>query len=142
MPRTSLSRIASSTNRQLSSCRCHLSLQNPPDQTDKPKTASAHLFSLAEQEEVIENAILKAQNAPKSDKPWQGEISVRDSVLRALMDSQPAAMRVPGWKKSMQQPTSRRLPEEEVVASTSKLPVESGKPDRAPYPWEAVYRCV
>lgn len=140
MPRTSLSRIASSTSRHFSSCRCHL--QNPPDQSDKPKTASAHLYSLAEQEEVIENAILKAQNAPKSDKPWEGEISVRDSVLRALVDSQPAAMRVPGWKNSIQQPTSRPLPEEEVVASTSKLPDQSSTPDRAPYPWEAVYRYV
>lgn len=143
MPRTSLSRIAIPSARGFSTCHCRLD-KHDDTKARKVKTASEHLFTLAETEEAIENAILKAQSTPKSDVAWTGEESVKDQVLRMLIDSQSAPMRVPGWKKSIQQPTVRPLSEvlaeeREVRASTSKLPADD-EPIRYPKPWEATYR--
>ena len=143
MPRTSLSRIAIPPTRRFTTCHCRLD-KHDDTKPVKAKTASAHLFTLAETEEAIENAILKAQSTRKSDVAWTGEESVKDQVLRMLIDSQCAPMRVPGHKKLIQQPTVRPLSEvlaeeSEVRASTSRLPADD-EPIRYPKPWEAVYR--
>ncbi|GAA96282.1 uncharacterized protein L969DRAFT_14477 [Mixia osmundae IAM 14324] len=125
-----------------------------PDGQDKSTTgrASDALFRLAEEEER-QAASDPSQNsaaarlhtlvANASEKPWTGDESTRDAVLRMLIDKYPP-LRDKDHKKEVQQPTPRVLDEdlEEGRLIRTSSTVEPAEPVKPKNPWDYEFKAA